>query len=396
MLTVETHVDIITEEAFEDLLTHKGNPCISLYMPTQRHAPEDQRNRINFKNLITDVRKQLTDRGFRAQEIDTLLADVQPLIDDNVDDWQYMNDGFAVFIAPDFYQSYRLPRSFESFSYIGDKFHISQLLPIITNDQEFYVLELDLERSRLIKADRYRLAEVELTDVPTSVSEALQYDDFERQVQLHSTANQGKSDQNALFHGQGTAADEDRQRENNMRFLQALDNGICSHLNTEHKPLILAGGDSLRGLYRQVNHYDHVLEKSIDNDTESLSDEELHARAWDIVKSSLGKQLAASMNEYKRLSGNNDERATNDFERIVPAAHFQRVDTLFIAEDRNQWGEFDQENNQLIVHDQRHDSDSDLINDAVVHTLKNGGGVYTVNPDDIANEEQPMAAILRY
>lgn len=398
MQTVEKHMDVITSTEFERILAHRDKPCISLYMPTYRKAPEDQQNPIRFGNLMNEIKIQLEAQDYDKQEVERLLDVLeQPhLVDGNRPFWQHMSDGLAMFVAPDFFLSYRVPYAFNEFVYVSDRFHIRQLLPIILENEVFYVLTLNTEDVHLYRANRHQMTEMKLPDnTPQSLSEALKYDEVENQMQYHSTANQGQGDQKALFHGQGSASSEEYQQENLERFFKMLDNAICSLLNAEGKPLVIVGVDALRGMYRDVNHYNWLLAEDVDRDPQSLDLQRIHKRAWTIVESDIEQISSKDLAQFKQLKGNRDDRAVTDMRSIISAAHYQRIDTLFIPDEMYQWGNFELDKNNVVLHEEFHIGDLDLLNDAAIHTLTHGGIVHTLERKHMPDDE-PAVAILRY
>jgi len=393
MRTIEKHMDLFTTDSIKQLLMEREGPCLSIYMPTHRAAPEVQQNPIRFKNLLNEAREKLSNYGVEDKQLEALLAPV--LEETDSDFWQYTSDGLAVFLAPDVYLSYRVPHSFETFVFVGENFHVRQMLPLVAGNERFYVLTLNQENARLLQGSRYQIGEVDLDDVPQSLSEALRFDQFEKQVQMHSTANSTPGGQDALFHGHGAQSDDAVETENILRFFRALDNGVCDYLDADNgAPLILAGIDSLRGLYRQANHYDHLMENEIETDPQPLDEQELHQRAWAIVEPDFDKEVADAIDRFHALAGNDAERVAKEVKAIVPAAYYKRVDTLFVPKDKWHWGVFDPHDNTVKVHDAYQIGDHDLLNDAAIYTLNNGGTVHTVDSDDVSIDE--AAATLRF
>jgi hypothetical protein len=160
-------------------------------------------------------------------------------------------------------------------------------------------------------------------------------------------------------------------------------------------PLVLAGIEYMQGLYRQVNQYHNLVETGIEKDPDALSSEELHQSAWKIVAPLLQQTRQAAFDAYKHLAGTADRRAGRSLAEIVPAAYFQRVDTLFVAEGVEKWGLFSPEENTAIIHESHQAGDDELLDFAAVHTLLNGGAVYMVPPAEMP-EEAPLVAIFRY
>lgn len=396
MTLLDTHMDRFTRETLNGLVTDVTGPCISIYMPTERKGPETQQGPIRLKNLLTQTEEALAVLGERTPDIHELLAPAQALID-NTQFWQHQSTGLALLLSSDRMATYRLPLQFQETAIVSARFYLKPLLPMLTGDGAFYVLTLTQGGVHLFQGSRFSLVEIELgANVPKSLDEALQYDDFEKQLQLHTTSSPsiGGRRSAAIFHGQG--GDEAETTEDILRFFHQLDNGVRDVIVVgEQRPLVLAGIDSLRGHYQQVNQYKSLVEEGVDSDPDALTTAELHERAWTIVEPLFAQAEQTALDRYLHLAGTNDERAVHTIEQIAPAAYFQRVDTLFMGQDGAIWGQFIPDENKIQLHQERQPGDEDLVNLAAIHTLLNGGDIYMVEPAMAPNGEA-LAAILRY
>lgn len=382
MRTATNPIDVFTDDDLQVLLAEREGPCVSLYMPTERKGPETEQNPIRFKNLITEARKAITDYGADLSLLDPLL--------ESPPDWQHMSEGLAVFIAPDLMLTYRLPAHFDQPVHVGRHFNIRPLLPLVGNGEQFFILALDQSQVRVLRGTRYHVGEVELDTMPQSLADILRYDEYQRHLQAYSTSryttsSHARGDQDAMFHGQGTAADDSVLKDQVTRLFEQVDNGIVELLAGSHRPLVLAGVDYMRGLYRQANHYDGLMADDIDLHPQSMGDEDLHRRAWDLVEPRFRKPYEDALAQYEQLASG--ERTTTDIEQIVLAAAYKRVDTLFIPVKGQHWGRLDA--NQVEIHASFERGDQELLNTAAIHTLKNGGTVF-------ADERSEPAAVLRY
>ena len=400
---VDKQMDRFTQQSLLALAADQEGPCVSLYMPTERRGPDTQQGPIRLKNLLGQVETELVALGQRTPAIQQLLAPAQALVNNNLF-WQYQSDGLALLLAPDMSETYRLPLPFDETVVVHDRFYLKPLLAMLSSDDTFYLLALRQGGVRLLQGSRFSLAEIELgDDVPTSLAEALKYDDFEEHLGFHiasrpsTSSSRGAPDRGAaMYHGQGGAADDANMKEQVIRFFRALDNGVRDLLTGSYQPpLVLAGIDYLRGLYRQVNQYNALVDEEIVNDPEALTTQELHQRAWAIVEPRFTGARQDALDTYHHLAGSGDQRAVQTIEMIAPAAYFQRVDTLLMSSTTVQWGAFDAEANQVELHPDRQPGDQDLIDFAAIHTLRNGGAVYSLDPSDLPAGAQ-LAAILRY
>ncbi|MFM6282682.1 MAG: hypothetical protein ACKN9K_30300, partial [Dolichospermum sp.] len=80
---------------------------------------------------------------------------------------------------------------------------------------------------------------------------------------------------------------------------------------------------------------------------------------------------------------------------IIPAAYYQRVDTLFVPLKQHIWGKFDLQNGTVELHAEPAPNDEDMLDLAVIHTILNGGRVYTLEPEAMPRGVK-VAAICRY
>lgn len=387
-------MDILPREALQTLLTHEARPCVSIYIPTEHVQAEVQQNPTRFKNRVREAQQKLEESGMRASDAQDLLAPATELIED-APFWRDQSEGLAVFAAPDWFQTYRFPVRFEGVTVVNNRFYVKPLLPLMSGDGRFYVLALSQNSVRLLRGSHYSVSELALENVPQSLAEALQYDEQERQLQFHTETppSGGGRERSAVFHGQGFT-DAARDKKDILRFFQQLDRGVHDLLKDEHVPLVLAGVDFLFPIYREANTYPELVDGGVSGNPEHLSDQELHDRAWKVVEPIFQSEQEEDLRRYRELAGH-DERSANKLEDAVPAAYFQRIDTLFLPERHHAWGRFDPEDGSITLDEEDDPANEDLLDFAAIHTYLNGGTIYACSPDQMP-DGAPIAAILRY
>jgi hypothetical protein len=368
-------------------------------MPTHRAGPETQQDPIRLKNLIGQAEERLLaadhsrdQRGLRAPEAKARLEPASRLIQDSIF-WQRQSDGLAIFVSAEVSYRYRLPLEFEELVVVADRFYLKPLLPLLSGDGRFYVLALSQDEVRLLLGTRYRVDEVDLEGAPTSLAEALRFDDPERRLQFHTASGPsgGKGSRPAMFYGQGAPSQD--QKSDILRYFQKVDAGIQTVLASEQAPLILAGVDYLLPLYQEANTYPHLIGEGIEGNPDNLGAEELQQRAWAVVQPRFLEEQEAAAERFKQFA--DTDRASDDLAEIVPAAYHGRVDALFVALDLRQWGTFDPEMNEVQLHDDAKPGVQDLLDLAAVQTLINGGRVYAVEAGQMPVPAS-LAALFRY
>jgi hypothetical protein len=383
-------MNLLKKEDLKTLLDKQDDHSISIFMPTYRGGSETRQNPIRFKNLLRRAEKHLRESGFSKPEVKELLAPGLELLPDD-DFWQHQLDGLAVFLSGKGMYHYRVPLTLKELVVVTGGFHFKPLLPLLVGDGRFYMLALSQHHVRLLLCTRYTVDEIPLEGVPRSLEEALQFDDFEKQLQFHSGSAGRSGGRAAVFHGRGTGKED--SKENIRRYFQLVDDGLQRYLREEHVPLILAGVDYLLAIYRRENHYTHLLEDKITGNPEELSDEELQRRAAGIVVPLFSRAHRAALERYRELKNKN--LTSSDLDTVVKAAYNGRVETLFVAVGVQQWGQFDPQKNEVQLHQTQNAASRDLLDLAAAQTLVKGGTVFAVKPE-IVPDDGPIAAIFRY
>jgi hypothetical protein len=388
-------MDILTRDELRALTKKPDGSCVSIYMPTHRVGAEIQQDPIRLKNLLAEAEEHLLTRGLRTSEAKELLEPAGRLLQDGLF-WQRQSDGLALFLSPEAFRYYRLPFDFKELVVVSDRFHVKPLVPLFGGDGQFYVLALSQNEVRLLQGTRYSVSEVDLEGVPTSLAEALRYNDPEKRFQFHTSTLTpgGKGGRPAIFHGHGVASADD-PKEYILRYFHRVDEGLRDLLRDEQAPLVLAGVDYLLPIYREANTHPHLVDEGIEGNPEELRAEELHEQAWAIVQPLFLAAQKDAAAEYKQLAGTGSEQASGDPKEIIPAAYHGRVETLFVAIGLQQWGTFDPAANVVQLHREVKAGDEDLLDFAAVHTLLNGGTAFAVEPDKVPDEAL-LAAVFRY
>ncbi len=371
--------------------------CISIYMPTHRKGVETQQNPVRLKELLKKAEARLAEEGIRAPDAQDRLRPAAALLDMH-DFWQFQSDGLAVFLSPKLFRYYRLQHSFDNVVIVNNRFFLKPLLPVLVGDGRFYILALSQGQVRLLRGTRNSVDEVYLDDIPglpQNVGQAVKDYEFGKERNLH-TFDSGEARQKwgrtAVFHG--TGGSEEDTKINIRRFFHQVNYGLHIILADQHAPMVLAGLEFLHPIFREVNTYPHLLNEGIKRSTDDMKPEELQALAWKLIGPMFKAPEQQAIEAYKQLTGERNERATNDLRQVIPAAFYGRVGTLLVDRAAHQWGKFDPSTENLQFHTERQRGDEDLVDLAAVQTILNNGNVFTFPPNEMP--DHPVAAVLRY
>jgi Bacterial archaeo-eukaryotic release factor family 6 len=390
-------MQIISRDEIKELLEQPKQNSVSIYMPMHPVGREVRQNAIRFKNLIKEAEARLIDAGLEEQDANTLLKKAHQF--DNPQFWQEMGEqGLAIFISNDIFRYYPLPLAFNELVVVTDRFHVKPLLPILNGNGRFYLLSLSQKDVKFFEGTRYSINEIEVENLPQSLDEALQYDETAQEGQYRIGTSRGvagtASAQPGQFHGQGSP-DRDKHQQDILQFFYLIDRALHEKLREETVPMILAGVEYLLPLYREANTYNHLIEEGITGNIKIESLQELHSTAWSIIEPYFYKSQQDTLERFNELFGGNSDKASNNIEKIVSAAYYQRIDSLLVAVGQQQWGLFDPTSEAVYLHSEEETGDEDLLDFAAAHTLLNGGKVFAVEPHTVPYST-PVAAIFRY
>ncbi|MFP3853445.1 MAG: hypothetical protein ACLFWD_04020, partial [Anaerolineales bacterium] len=314
-----------TRETLESLATSSGVPHISIYLPTERAGDRTQQNPIRFKNQLDKARKDLEALGFSGRDIDELLSPAKALVE-NYEFWQNQQAGLAVLLSQDRFETYRLYDDVPTLTLVSDRFHLKPLIPSTTGQHRYYVLALDEGGVALYRGDRRGVEPITLEGSPDSLSEFLQWDDPETELQWHTETSrldlmridQGTQKRSSMFHGHGAGGVQETKTENLIRFLKALDNAIRAMLSGDSDPpLVLMGGDELIGHYRKVNGYENLMEEAVQQVPNVLKPVEIHELAYPKVAEYFDSDRQQA---YQRFHEIEEGMSTVDLETTINAA----------------------------------------------------------------------------
>jgi len=379
-----------TMQDLKRLAAVKSPMCISMYMPTSPDVSTVDEQRIRFKNLLRQARKTVQARAGSKKPLYDHIEAVQYRIEaDNL--WRYQSDGLAVFIAPEVLHYFRLPLKFDEKLWVADRFFVKPLIPLFMADGRFYILAISQSEIRLFDCNRYRAVPVDVPDLPDGMDAWLSYDNKQSQLQFH-TGTPGNAQRPAVFHGHGVSVDDNKDEI--RRYFQDVDRALSDVLDQDGPPLVLAGVDYLQPIFRQASSYRWVKAEGISGNPETLRAEQLHESALDIVQPDLEMQQREAEKRYAEMAGKGYTAA--GVSAVLRSAVYGRVDTLFVALDREQPGIFDPQTNTVHLLPPDDPTAEDLLDRAAVETMQNGGRVYALPVSNMPENNSRVAAILRY
>jgi len=385
----------ITTDHLTGLLADHAPPCISLYQPTHRHHPDNQQDPIRYRNLLAEMENSLRQK-YPTREVRTLLEKFQALARDDRF-WNHRTDGLAILSSADTFQIFELQRTVPELLVVADSFHTKPLLlRLLQSADRYQILALNRHEAKLYEGNRDALDPVELTDVPSTITEALGEELTEQHLTVASygagAARAGGGGAAPSVHAHGDKKDEvDIDRD---RFFRSIDRGILEHHSRPSGlPLMLATLPECHEPFHAVSHNPFLMADGIMKNPESLSLDQLRAEAWRIVEPLYLQRLAKLSDDFQVARSR--DLGSDDLARIAVAATAGRVGTLLVEADRQIAGKIDRATGRIQLGDLSDPEVDDVLDDLAELVLRLKGAVVVV-PADRLPSDTGAAAIYRF
>jgi len=198
--------------------------------------------------------------------------------------------------------------------------------------------------------------------------------------------------QEGSYHGTGGGNPDGK--DNMLVYFEAVDDMLWDQvLNKENAPLLLAGVEYEIPIYRNACDYHNVWPEALTGSREHQETQSLFNDAKEIMKPYFEQRKSKALDLFMNNSGNG--KTSSVAADVIPATYYSQVSHLFVTRGEHVWGRFDEMSNELQLKDAPEDGSEDLIDNAVVKTLTNGGEVFILDREEMPAETQ-IAALMRY
>jgi len=383
-------MEIFKIDQLNELLNVRGLHHVTIYSPTSRESTDNyQADKINFKNQLQTAISQLSAQyGMTDAEAKAYLKPGYDLLD-NMDFWQHGSDGLAFYHSSAGTHIKTLPLEVDSpVTYVGNSFMLRPLIPLLNSEGRFYILNLNLNDVRLYEATPSTISEVVLNEeVPTKIEDYTKF--VERESHLQWRSGQGGAG-GAMFHGQGAT---DTDKEDIQQYFYDLSKAVDDIIQCDPLPTVLAGVEYLIPMYRQASDYSKYQEESIHGSFSEADATLLHEKALDIMEPQFNAERDQAFEKFAQMK--NGDWASVDTKKVILAALTGQVETLFVKEEATLWGVFNEQLYELEIYPSSTPETKDLLTEAAIKTITQGGTVYQCNVDEMPEGAKNIAAVFR-
>jgi hypothetical protein len=349
------------------------SPGVSITLPLHRLMRPAREDAVVLSRLLDRAAADLVSAGHADRDVRTWLAPARALTQDE-GFWQRQAEALQIYLSPDGMMLYELPYRFAEQLWIGPRFAVRPLVPLWSDDTNYFVLALSIESARLYAARHFRITPVRV-DLPQGLA-SIDDGDHQDTLQRH---------ERVLF-GHGTGHDD--HKVDIARYLTLLDAAVCASGATS-APLVLCAVEFVASIYRSLTHHPDVVGTAFGNFDEATPSE-LSAATWPVMSARLQVEQETLARRIRDAAGNG--RAAVGLDAIVPAAAAGRVITLVADATEPVWGRFAPGDRRAEMHSKARRGDDDLVDLAAALTMTHGGDVVARRVD----ARTRAGALLRY
>jgi hypothetical protein len=360
-------MDYFGTDSMVELFACRGEPRISLYMPTFRRGARAEENIEQFRELVGQI-DELLDEEDRA-----LRQRLEELASDGAFWRAHDTYGLVVLMTEGFERILRLPEPFTPIAVVGPSFHTRPLLDYLNSPDRFYLLGLTQRRARLWSGNRRALFPVEVEGMPEPPSPP-----------VSSTTPSVDSVEPAkledLFH----------------TFFREVDAALCEFLKHQPVPVILATSDYFHPLYSRVTSLHTLADSGIVGDIFALDEGQLRDLAVPIVQRAYATKISEALEEWTHQEPLG--RASSSLEEVAHAAAEGRVRLMLVESQRHIWGSIDPQSGEVdVIKDSGPDPSKEAIDllDELCEMILLQGGKNLVVPSRQMPTDTGVAAIFR-
>ncbi len=347
----------LTREDIRKLADLQAGWCMSLFLPLGRNGGDADQGQLLLRDMGRKARRELALRGASSRVIESILAPVERLEENDLR--LCRAEGLAVFASQGGSACFLLPDAPAERMEIDLRFRLEPLVPILAEEDGFFLLTLGLHGARLWKGNRQDLQPVHLAGAHLLPPQTPLYDKTEAAA-----------------------------------FCSEVEQAVLHSTQGNRWPLILAGAHPILAQFRKASGNPSILDDSILGDPESESiGLGMHAQAWDILKDARRREREAALREFREHpAGPGIAAGITD---VAACARSGIVRHLFLRKGYAEWGSLDAGTGRITLMPVPTPISEDLANRACLDTLLHDGRVHVIEEKDMP-PDTGIAALCRY
>jgi hypothetical protein len=358
-----------------------ANPAVSIFVTTHRQHPDNEQDPISLKNQLKVAQERITneyDKGTASAIMDKIHAETEHL------DHNYNLDTLAIFASTEDVQVIRLPFDAKERVIIGERFATRDLVRDMASAVHYYVVVLGRDQARLIEAANGRVIK--------------EFDQNDK-AQNHMESIPFPIENNSLYKTGDGGSDRSANNENSYlkEYFNRVDKSVQELWGEHRMPLILVGDNRNISYYKEVCDRPDNIIGAVSNvtDLENGSAQHIVDGVQEAVEAYRNSLHEAALGDIDKARG--VEMLRTDLQEVYRAAFQGAGETLYLRRGYMQPATIDEKAQTLeLAEDPTADGvTDDAVGEIIEQVIHNGGKVVFM-PQDIMDEQMPIALVTRY
>ncbi len=355
------------------LQTLSSRPSVTLTLPTYRTAPDNQKDPIRLKNLVTEAINRLeTDYGKReTAELAHKLQEAAAKVDH-----EHNQDGLILFASADYLGVFKVPYRLPERVVIDDNFLTRDIVFAMNRTPLYWVLMLSEKPSRLYLARREQLVEVREYGFPQ------EFNGPGADVAVHS----------------GIGANPSQERDRALaKFMVNVDESLHAAVKDGPYPVLLVGLPQNLAAFREASRNERLVMADVPGGHDSLSASELGQLVWPTAQAALRERRQEIFGQVEQATGQG--RAVSDLNEAWQAAQDGRVEVMVVRENLHLPAQVSADRRQLTLVETAAVGDSnahaDAVDEMMEYVMQNSGKVVFVDDSEL-DDYNGLVMLTRY
>lgn len=358
---------MINRQDLKQLQSLLSIPALSILLPTHRTSPDNKRDPILVKNLVSEATDRLSEE-FTNRELAPLLQNLETLVGEI--NYPHTLDGLALYVSHDFAKLYYLPFPVPARVIIDKTFATRDLVYGMHRSLRYWVLLLSQASTRLLAGTAETLEEVEDGNFPMEMT--------------------GPGATAPLPYHADSSYLDDRHR----RFFQQVDSALTSYAQDESLPLIVGGVDRQVSFFQEVSQYTPSITGILSGNFDKATIHELTPQVWSAVQPFREEQRANALQELDAAMS--AQMVVSTIGEVWRLAGEGRGKSLLVEKNYHIPAILTEDHQLELVDDPGGTEVMDDAVDEIIELVLAKGGKVVMVDDGVLSPHQRIALILRY
>lgn len=363
------------------MLSEKGNPCISIILPTYRYTKERMQNPELIEKAVLKAGSLLTHSAWPKDKVTTLQSKLSSLLDKI--DYMRLQEGLAIFISPNISEIHHLPFRVKEKVMLGKTFEIRDIMYFAQFLKPYCLLTVSKKRVRLFKGSARDLHEIVNRDFPKKYTEEYEY----ARPSIGSSSSPGLK----AFERDKSVMEDVRTK----AFFKQADETLKRYLKGD-MPLFIAGAEEVLADFENMSHHSKNVAGRIPGNYDLDAVHPLAETAWRKIREHVANSHKELLNKLEEDIGK--QLAVEGIREVWRVAKEGKGLVLLLEKDYQERA-YLKPGNDTCLHLAPPPGDYEMIPDAAddaIEIVREKGGNVAILENGALDKFYHIALLLRY